>query len=427
MYDGVVPKAGLNTPPESHDDAQGPVTDEALSTSQTIQSDLRLEGVRQLEPQELPWQALLDSAGEGIWGVDLAGKCTFVNRAALRMLGFASDELVGQNMHEMVHHHYPDGRHYPREECVVYNVFLKNEPFANHTDHVFRKDGTMFWADMSAQPIVVKEEMRGAVVTFRDITQSRLAEEALRRSEKLAAVGQLASSVAHEINNPLEAVINLLYLLRTAESLEDVKGYALLAEGELARVADITLQTLRFHRQQIAAAPVDLSDMIPAVLRLYTARFTSRRVMLRMYLRDTRMPVALEGDLRQVLNNLIRNAYDAMPKGGKLHVRAREATCLKTGREGVRITVADTGSGFLVKMREHLFEPFHTSKEVTGTGLGLWVSKGIVDKHSGKLHMRSRVQDSNGHSETGHGTVFAMWLPLEGSLVETVMPTLGSA
>ncbi len=147
-------------------------------------------GRKTIAMEEQPWQALLDSAGEGIWGVDLSGSCTFVNRAALRMLGFRSDELVGRNMHEMVHHHYPDGRVYPKEECVVYNVFRRNHPFANVTDHVFRKDGSMFWADMSAQPIIVENEMRGAVVTFRDITQSRLAEDALRRSEKLAAVGQ---------------------------------------------------------------------------------------------------------------------------------------------------------------------------------------------------------------------------------------------
>ncbi len=332
------------------------------------------------------------------------------------MLGFTSEELVGQNMHAMVHHHYPDGRAYPREECLIYNVFWNNAPFTNMTDHLFRKDGTMFWAEMSAQPIVVGGEMRGAVVTFRDITQSRLAEEALRRSEKLAAVGQLASSIAHEINNPLESVINLLYLLRTAQTLDDVKGYALLAESELARVADITLQTLRFHRQQTAAAPVDLNDTIPAVLRLYAARFNSRKVAVKLRMRKTPEALLLEGDLRQVLNNLIRNAYDAMPKGGKLHVRLRMATCVRTLREGVRVTVADTGSGFLPNMKQHLFEPFHTSKDVTGTGLGLWISKGIIDKHQGKMHMRSRLED--GRSQ-GYGTVFALWLPLRGQIVDS--------
>ncbi len=361
---------------------------------------------QQLKDQELPWQALLDSAGEGIWGVDLEGDCTFVNRAALLMIGFTSEELVGQNMHDMLHHHYPDGNEYPKDECVINDVLWNKKPFANRIDHVFRKDGSMFWAEMSAQPIVVGDEIRGAVVTFRDITVSRLAEEALRRNEKLAAVGQLASSIAHEINNPLEAVINLLYLVRTADSFSDVRAYAMLAEAELARMADITLQTLRFHRQQTAAAPADLNDTIPAVLRLYAARFMSRHVTIEQRLRPTPKLMLFEGDIRQVLNNLIRNAYDAMPEGGRLLVRLRSATSTTTGEAGVRITVADTGTGFLPRMRKHLFEPFHTSKEVTGTGLGLWISKGIMDKHRGQITMRSRMEGGS------TGTVFALWLPL---------------
>ncbi len=352
---------------------------------------------------EQPWQALLDSAGEGIWGVGLDGACTFVNRAAQRMLGFTAEELVGRNMHSMIHHHHVDGTAYPGDECPVYDVFRRNRPFTNQVDHLFRKDGTLFYAEMSAQPILADATLRGAVVTFRDITQVRQAEEALRRSEKLAAVGQLASSIAHEINNPLEAVTNLLYLVRTAPTMDDVRTYASLAETELARVADITMQTLRFHRQQTSAAPVQLGETIPAVLRLYGGRFNSRKVALKTRLRPTPEAMLLDGDIRQVLNNLIRNAYDAMPNGGPLHVRLRPASCLKTWIRGVRITIADTGTGFLPKMRKTLFEPFHTSKEITGTGLGLWISKGIVDKHRGRMFMRSQM---------GRGTVFSLWLPL---------------
>jgi len=374
-----------------------------------IRGPMQQISTKSLPFDEQPWQALLDSAGEGIWGVDLEGRCTFVNRAALSMLGFTSDELVGKNMHEMIHHHHPDGRVYPGNECSVYNVFWNNSPFSNQLDHLFRKDGTLFYAEMSAQPIIQNGNSSGAVVTFRDVTQARLSEEALRRSEKLAAVGQLASSIAHEINNPLEAVINLLYLVRTAESADDMRSYATLAEQELARVSDITLQTLRFHRQQTFAAPVDMHETIPAVLRLYASRFTSRKVEVKLKLRKTPTAMLLEGDLRQVLNNLIRNAYDAMPKGGKLHVRLRPARCPITSKEGLRICVADTGTGFLPKMRKHLFEPFHTSKDVTGTGLGLWISKGIVDKHGGSIKMRSRLQEQ---SPSFHGTLFSLWLPL---------------
>ena len=361
-------------------------------------------------------QAVLDSAAEGIWGVDLDGRCTFVNRAALRMLGFGADELVGRKMHEMIHHHHPDGQSYPATECSVYNVFWHNRPFANQADHLFRKDGSRFSAELSAQPVAVEENVVGAVVTFRDTTLSRQSENALRRSEKLAAVGQLASSIAHEINNPLESVINLLYLVRTASDLTDAQTYVALAEGELARVADITMQTLRFHRQQTAAAPVDLAEMIPAMLRLYGSRFSVRKIELKTRLRPTPRATLLEGDIRQVLNNLVRNAHDAMPQGGPLHVRLRPARCLKSGKPGARITVADSGTGFLPHMRPTIFEPFHTSKEITGTGLGLWISKGIVDKHAGRIQMRSRLQNGkNNAAERGHGTVFTVWLPIEAS------------
>ncbi len=132
----------------------------------------------------------------------------------------------------------------------------------------------------------------------------------------------------------------------------------------------------------------------------------SRKIVIEQSLRPTTPPMLLEGDIRQVLNNLIRNAYDAMPEGGRLIVRLRPASSSTTGEAGVRITVADTGAGFLPQMREHLFEPFHTSKEVTGTGLGLWISKGIMDKHRGRISMRSRAGSND------HGTVFSLWLPL---------------
>ena len=351
-----------------------------------------------------PWQALLDSACEGIWGVDLEGTCTFVNRAALSMLGYEAHELIGKNMHECIHHHHLDGSPYPADECNVYNVFRKNQPFSNQIDHIFRKDGSLFWIEISAQPILHKGELRGAVVTFRDITHARAAEEALRRSEKLAAVGQLASSIAHEINNPLEAVLNLVYLVRHASTLEEARGYASLAESELIRVADIALQTLRFHSKQSAAKPVDLQDTTAAILRMYASRFPARKIAVAHRVRPTPPALLLEGDIRQVLNNLIRNAYDAMPQGGDLHLRLRPAKCMKTGIPGVRVSIADTGTGFLPAMRGHVFEPFHTTKEVTGTGLGLWISKGIIDKHEGRIQMRSRE---------GAGTVFSIWLPLQ--------------
>lgn len=472
--------------------------------------------ITQADEQMQHWQALLDSAGEGIWGLDLDGNCTFVNRMAVHTFGFASEELVGSNMHELVHHHYPDGRHFPGSECPIYDVIRKNRVLRQMTDTMFRKDGSSFVAEISAQPVTVERKTVGVVVTFRevtelrkqqedlrrayelaeqktaeldaviesmphgvyivtpdekmrsnhvakmmsggefprelktlesalagewstatvrtsdrwirsvaapillngkilggvavntDVTQSRLQDEALMKSEKLAAVGQLASSIAHEINNPLESITNLLYLIRLSGSMEDVQHYAALAQGELARVTEITLQTLRFNRQHSKPVKVDLAELMRTVMALYTGRILVRSINTDVKLLEVPRVTALEGEIRQVINNLVRNALDAMSSGGRLMVRLHRERSSRNGSEGVRLTVADTGEGISPKMQEHLFEAFQTTKELTGTGLGLWVSKGIIEKHGGRIRVRTRRGE-------GHGTVFSIWLPVEAS------------
>lgn len=463
------------------------------------------------------WQAVLDSAGEGIWGLDLEGNCTFVNRMAVKTLGFESEELVGLNIHELVHHHYSDGRSFPAEKCPIYDVLRRNMPLSNLSDTMFRKDGSPFVVEMSAHPVSVEGEVLGVVVTFRDVsdrqqqqeelrkalelaeqrtaelnaviesmphgvyiatpdgrvrtnrwarmmsgerfpselktlegalagqastetvhtpdrwirsvaapvlqngkvtggvavntdvTQSRLQDQALRKSEKLAAVGQLASSIAHEINNPLESVTNLLYLVQNSSSMEEVKEYARIAQNELTRVTEITLQTLRFHRQQSKPTEVDLAELLDTVMTLYAGRLLVRRLTADLKLIDSPSVLCLEGEIRQVVNNLLRNALDAMSDGGRLLVRVHPQTDWVDGRKGVRMTVADTGEGISPMIMEHLFEPFQTTKELMGTGLGLWVSKGIVEKHSGHIRTRTRRGEM-------HGTVFTVWLPVEGEI-----------
>jgi PAS domain S-box-containing protein len=463
------------------------------------------------------WQALLDSAGEGIWGLDLEGNCTFVNRMAVDTFGFSREELVGRNMHKLVHHHYPDGRNFPDTECPVYGVLRRKKAFRQLTDTMFRKNGSSFVAEMSAQPVTLDGQVMGVVVTFRDVTeflmqqedlrrayafadrqsaeldaviesmphgvyiatreakirsnrlaramsgekfprelktldralvgesstetvctdnrwirsvgapilsggkiiggvavntdvtQVRLQEEGLRKSEKLAAVGQLASLIAHEINNPLESITNLLYLIRQTESMEEVQQYAKIAQDELSRVSEITLQTLRFHRQHSRPVEIDMAELLRALMALYSGRMTVRNIVTELKLNSCPKVMALEGEIRQVINNLVRNALDAMATGGRLMIRLHRQCGPHNRREGIRITVADTGEGIKPEIKPHLFEAFQTTKEVTGTGLGLWVSKGIVERHGGIIQMRSR----NGEN---HGTIFTVWLPLDGGL-----------
>jgi len=238
-----------------------------------------------------------------------------------------------------------------------------------------------------------------------DLSHQKQAETALIRSEKLAAVGRLAASISHEINNPLEAITNLVYLLKQEVLPHQARTYLLLAEQELARVSQIVAQTLRFHRQATRARPVTARDLLDPVLGLYLGRLNNSGIAVRFTDRDTPPFVCFEGDIRQVLNNLVSNAIDSMRTGGQLLIRSRAAHCPHTGVPGVRITVADTGHGMPQAVARRIFDAFYTTKGINGTGLGLWISAGIVDKHHGRLRVRSST------GERTHGTVFTLFLP----------------
>jgi PAS domain S-box-containing protein len=244
----------------------------------------------------------------------------------------------------------------------------------------------------------------GFVALVLDVTERRNSEDTLRRTEKLAAAGRLAASIAHEINNPLESVTNLLYLLNQEPELSSAgREYLNLAEQELTRVSQIATQTLRFHRQSTRATSVHTGELLDAICALYRGRFDRLGITVEHRYRHTNPIQAFEGELRQLFANLIANALDAMPGGGRMFLRTRPAVGAN-GVRGVQVTVADTGQGIAQEMRGRIFEPFVTSKGMTGTGLGLWVSKEIVGKHGGSIHVRSRAEGPL------HGTVFVVFL-----------------
>ena len=241
-----------------------------------------------------------------------------------------------------------------------------------------------------------------------EITNQKRAEAALIQSEKLAAVGRLASSISHEINNPLEAITNLLYLIALDRQLpESVKTYVHMAQSELSRVSQIATQTLRFHRQAVAPTPVTAADLVDAVIRLYTGRLANSHIKVDLRYRTKTRVLCFENDIRQVLNNLIANAIDAMRTGGQLSIRAHDAILHREGQNvrGIRIAVADTGHGMSARTLKRIFEPFFTTKDLNGTGLGLWISAGIVERHQGSLTVRSSEAPAH------HGTVFSLFLP----------------
>jgi len=246
----------------------------------------------------------------------------------------------------------------------------------------------------------------GVIVLGVDVTESKRSEMLLMQSEKLNAVGRLASSIAHEINNPLEAVTNLLYLAQQAAVSPEAKQYMEKAEVELRRVTAIANQTLRFHRQSTSQKPVTSGELIDATLLLYQGRLTNSRVKLERRERTQRAVTCFDGEIRQVLSNLVGNAIDAMANAnGRLLVRSRKGWHWPTGRRGVVLTVADTGAGMSPQTRAKIYEPFFTTKGEKGTGLGLWISREIVDRHRGVLRVKSS------QSAEGSGTVFTLFLP----------------
>ena len=256
----------------------------------------------------------------------------------------------------------------------------------------------------------------GAIIV--DASERKRGEEALRRNEKLAATGRLAASIAHEINNPLEAITNLLFLLRKFCQLDGpAENYVAMAQEEVRRMSEITQQTLRFYRQSTLPSRATMAELLDSVLTLYNVRMGTLGIQLeRKY--DSKMDLyCFAGEVRQVIANMVSNAIDATSGGGRLVVCARRSRDWRdSGRTGVRFTVADTGSGMDPEAQLHLFEAFFTTKGITGTGLGLWVSAEIIQKHQGRVRVRSRSAAS-GRST---GTVFQMFFPDHQMLTENV-------
>jgi PAS domain S-box-containing protein len=363
-------------------------------------------GKQRLTP--LPEHALLSTIVEdscdAILSKTLDGVIISWNRAAELMYGYTKDEAIGSSVTMLL----PDDR---KDEFDRYMERLAGgERISNYESVRVAKNGSKLNVLLTISPIRDSgKHIVGASTIARDITAQKLAEQALQRAEKLALIGRMAATVAHEINNPLEAVSNILYLLRNSVQLNsDARKFVELACEELDRVMQITQLTLGMQRGS-SRDPVSLevTPLLENVLTLYVGRTKKLGIKVVRHYSEKGTLVGFPVELQQVFSNLIVNAMDAMStRGDKLVLGVRRARRPKTGESGVRISVLDNGPGIAPEHIGHLFQPFYTTKGEQGTGIGLWVSRNIVQKHRGTLRVHSSVRPGR------TGTCFSIFLPL---------------
>jgi signal transduction histidine kinase len=356
----------------------------------------------------------LDAAELGIWSWDARQKTLTFDKNSRHILGLSQYESGNGDGAGPGYQTYNDvlGALHVEDRSRVARAVRESLDVSGQHDidleyRVVLPDQRMRWVRTKGRIYSEDGANVGMHGTLQDITLARQTEEALRQTEKLAAVGRMASSIAHEINNPLESVTNLLYLIEQSGSFEEIRDFSQNAQRELSRVANIVTQTLRFHRHSAKPVEANLSETMASVISLYQGRLLALDVSVERQLKKTEPLLCYESELRQVFANLIGNALDASQKGGRLLLRKREAHHPLTGAAGIRITIADTGSGMSKETKQRLFEPFFTTKEVTGTGLGLWISHSIVEKHEGTIRVRSSQRAEH------HGTVFSLFFPFQ--------------
>ena len=338
----------------------------------------------------------------------------YVNPAFEEMTGYSRAEVQGRNCRFLE----GNERHQPALAIVRDALAHRRKGLAVLKN--FRKDGTPFWNELSLSPILDDEgHLTHYVGIQTDVTKRVDLELALRESEKLAAVGRLASSIAHEINNPLTSVMNLNFLALSTDCSQETKNYLVTADRELKRVKLITEQSLRFFKQSTKAQSTSPSELLDPILDLYQSHASNAGVTTAVRERPSRPLVCMESEIRQVLSNLVSNAIYAMQEhGGQLSVRSRECSMWGNGREGILFTVADTGTGMSAETLSCIYKAFFTTKGIGGTGLGLWISCEIIERHRGTIEVRSSQRTG------ASGTVFQLFLPYEGIASKTEVADL---
>jgi PAS domain S-box-containing protein len=346
--------------------------------------------------------AIVDSSDDAIISKNLNGIITSWNTSAERLFGYRADEIIGQSIMLLI----PPELHHDEDQI------LRKIKAGERIDHFqtvrMKKNGERMEVSLTISP--VKDEhgtIVGAAKILRDITKKKKLEAIVHTSERLASVGRLAATVAHEINNPLEAVTNYVYLAKQQPDLPPkIKKYLDSADAALARVAHIAQQTLGFYRENFQPTKLVISTIIDDVLAIYERKLKYKRLEVDRRIDNGLSVLGFEGEMKQMLSNLITNAFDACQDGGRILIAARSTRQFPAGQPGICITIADNGVGISDRDQLNLFTPFFTTKKSLGTGLGLWITKELLENRGGRVRVRSRTASPS-------GTVMKLYIPQE--------------
>jgi two-component system CheB/CheR fusion protein len=344
--------------------------------------------------------AIVESSGDAIVSKDLNGIVTSWNRAAEKMFGYTAKEMIGRPITTIIPPELQD------DEMRILETIERGERIERFETMRLTKVGERIDVSLTISP--VRDEagtVVGAAKIARDITKEKKTEQALRRTERLASVGRMAATLAHEINNPLEAVTNLMYLAKGCALDGDARNYLATMEEELDRISQLTKQTLGFYRETKAPDAVRVGPMLDQLISVLGARARNKGIEIRQEIRRDPEIYAVAGEIRQVIINLVSNSIDAAGSGGLIRLRVDATRFNGQDSPGVRITIADSGSGIVPSIRSKLFEPFFTTKQDVGTGLGLWVCTNIVKRHHGSIRVKSSTTPGRSW------TVFSVLLP----------------
>lgn len=381
---------------------------ELMALSATYERHLQAEAqqLEQLKESREWLQITLKSLGEAVVSTDQTGRLAFINPAAQGLTGWTGQQAEGRPFSEVVR--LSDERTGLQVDDPIDAVRRAQKVVGFSNSLVLRgRAGKQYPVELTGAPILSDHnELVGVVVVFRDVSQRRQTEQTLRTSERLTLAGRLSATIAHEIRNPLDTVTNLVYLLQREQQPNSASAqYLQMADEELARIAQITSQLLTFHREAKSPIAVSLTEVLESVLVLFAPQIKQNHIVVERRFETNGSVRGFPGELRQVFSNLVGNAVEAMSGGGRLVLHIRESSLASDPtRRGIRVTVLDSGPGIPLGVRRNLFAPFYTTKGEKGTGLGLWVSRGILDKHEGTIHLSSSV---------GAGTAFSVFLPYE--------------